>query len=199
MKVYISSYGNRYTAFGIQDWLMVKRHTKEVWWQLEPEQFDRYDTFVEKTVLGLQWILDHTINLITDRPQKVKVRIDDYDVWSADITLAHIIHPILVKLNEVKHGSPSVDDEDVPEELRSTSAPPKENEYDTDENFHKRWNWVMNEMIWAFEALVNSEQEHLKFYDEVKGTWDFDTKKLHDDRISNGLRLFGKYYRSLWD
>jgi hypothetical protein len=30
-----------------------------------------------------------------------------------------------------KHGAPFVDDEDVPEELKSTSAPPKENEYDT--------------------------------------------------------------------
>jgi molybdopterin molybdotransferase len=52
-----------------------------------------------------------------------------------------------VELNQIVTG----DDIDVPEELRSTSAPPKENEYDTDANHFARWDWVMDEMIFAFE------------------------------------------------
>ena len=51
-----------------------------------------------------------------------------------DHTLAMIIVPMLKQLKETKHGAPFVDDEDVPEELKSTSAPAKENDWDTDDN-----------------------------------------------------------------
>ena len=49
--------------------------------------------------------------------------------------------------------------EDVPEELRSTSAPPKENDYDTDDNHFKRWEWILNEMIWAFAQKLDDDAE----------------------------------------
>lgn len=81
----------------------------------------------------------------------VKVRIDRWDTWSMDHTLGLIILPMLKQLNETKHGAPFTDDADVPEELRSTSAPPKENDWDTDELHFARWDWIMSEMIWAFE------------------------------------------------
>ena len=71
--------------------------------------------------------------------QTVYVKIDDHDVWSMYHTLAHIITPMLKKLKEIQHGAPYTDDADVPEHLRSTAAPPKENEWDTDENHFKRW------------------------------------------------------------
>jgi hypothetical protein len=51
-----------------------------------------------------------------------------------DHTLSHIVLPMLKQLKKDKHGSPLVDDEDVPEELRSTSAPAKENDWDIDDN-----------------------------------------------------------------
>ena len=55
---------------------------------------------------------------------------------------------------------------------------------------HERWNWVMAEMIWAFEQIAMDDS-----------LMDFDTTdagKQHQQRVNNGLRLFGKYYRSLW-
>ena len=52
--------------------------------------------------------------------QVVEVHIDRWDTWSMDYTLAHIVLPMLRQLKETKHGSPEVDDADVPEELRST-------------------------------------------------------------------------------
>lgn len=145
-------------------------------------------------------------------PKVHYVKIDYWDTWSMDYTLSPIILPMLVQLQRTKQGSPSVDDEDVPEELRSTSAPPKENEWDTDELWHKRWEWVMDEMIWTFTQLSDDDNES-QFYDhsEVdkneknimeqvkKIKCDFDALKAHNDRIQNGLRLFGKYYRGLWD
>jgi hypothetical protein len=130
-----------------------------------------------------------------------------------------IIHPMLIKLKEKKHGSPFVNDEDVPENIRSTSAPPKKNEWDTDELFHDRWDWVLDEMIWTFEQLVD-ENADLQFYsgesdiqwvkkenelfEMVRGSNDthkFDSEGYDawNKRIENGLRLFGKYYQGLWD
>jgi hypothetical protein len=84
-------------------------------------------------------------------PEIKYVKIDRYDTWNMDSTLARIILPMLKQLKDNKHGSPSVDDEDVPEELKSTNASPKENEWDTDENWFKRWDWVLDEIIWTFE------------------------------------------------
>ena len=63
--------------------------------------------------------------------RKIVIHIDDYDTWSMDHTLAPIIAPMLKQLKATKHGAPFVDDEDVPEHLRSTNAKPKENKWDT--------------------------------------------------------------------
>jgi len=71
--------------------------------------------------LILQKVLD------TIRPQITHVKIDRWDTWSMDHTLAHIIITMLKQLKETKHGAPCTDDEDVPEYLRSHMAQPKEN------------------------------------------------------------------------
>ena len=120
----------------------------------------------------------------SNKEQKISVKIDPWDTWSMDVTLAHIIVPMLKQLKETKHGAPHVDDEDVPEHLRKSAAPPTENDWDTDDNYFKRWDWVMDEMIFAFESKQNC-------------TWT--EKYVNQVRIINGLRLFGKYYEGLWD
>jgi hypothetical protein len=133
-----------------------------------------------------------------------------------------------VKLKEQKQGSPNVDDEDVPEHLKSTSAGPKENEWDTDKFHYARWDYVLDEMIWAFEQHTdedcndnqfhhNSDQLDMTFesidsssYSRLKmndqkdpnkpAYWvDEEGKKAHYKRIANGRRLFAKYYQGLWD
>jgi hypothetical protein len=152
------------------------------------------------------------------KKRRVNIRIDNYDVWSADNTLAMIIHPVLVKLKEQKIGSPHVDDEDVPEHLRTTAATPlteeQRNQGCTDDLWEKRWEWVLDEMIWAFEQHANpdwEEQFHsgtsdLNWDDGVlkKGPndtfkFDLEGRKFHMDRMDNGRRLFAKYYFGLWD
>jgi hypothetical protein len=148
--------------------------------------------------------------------RKVKVRIDKYDTWSMDNTLAIIILPMLKQLKETKHGSQWVDNEDVPEHMRHGG--------DDDNWVHYKWEWVLNEMIWAFEQELDNSWED-KF---IHGTPVYDWNKWEDDdgvpyqrvqmtqtnpdywvdrdgireynnRIDNGFRLFGKYYRGLWD
>lgn len=121
--------------------------------------------------------------------RKIQVRIDNYDTWSMDHTLAHIVTPMLKQLKEKNHGAPYVADEDVPEHLRKAAAPPTENEWDTDDNHFKRWDWVMNEMIFAFESKLT----------DWDANFDWDERRVVEERIQNGFVLFGKYYQGLWD
>ena len=167
---------------------------------------DRHNTLLYKLLL---WIDSF-------KRRKIQVRIDRYDTWSMDHTLAYIIVPMLEQLKETKHGAPFVDDKDVPKELKSTSAPPKENEWDTDENHFKRWDYVLDEMIWSFKQKVTDHWESQYYTDtgetkmvkEEDGNYrmvesgiDIDRKGLeaHQKRMSNGFRLFGKYYENLWN
>ena len=155
--------------------------------------------------------------------RKVEIQIDKWDTWSMDNTLAMIILPMLKQLQASKHGSPQVEDKDVPKGLglRSGEAPPKENDWESDDNIHKRWDWVMSEMIWAFEQIVDDDNdsqfhtgEHDIYFEKVddgtgnsemkhgpRDTHVFDKKayKKHQKRIQRGTVLFGKYYRGLWD
>lgn len=152
--------------------------------------------------------------------REVHVRIDPSDTWGMDHTLAHIIAPMLVQLNETKHGAPFTDDEDVPEALKSTSAKPKENEWDTDEFHFDRWGYIMQEMLWGFTQIANDYPDEPQMFKHIgkmqikeqpdgtflvtsSGTEPIEgareLNKAYNKRINNATRLFGKYYRSLWD
>ena len=154
--------------------------------------------------------------------RKNVVEIDDYDVWNADWLLAEIAHPLLVKLKEKKQGAPLVEDENVPEELRSTSCAPKENEWDIDENHFKRWDWVLDEVIFAMQEIANNNENEPPYHtktgtmefgeiDPKKGTgplifngWEstpesIAANKAYHERIQNGCRLFGLHLMALWD
>lgn len=145
-----------------------------------------------------------------DTTRQIEIRIDPFDTWSADHTLALIIVPMLKQLKTTKQGAPLVDDEDVPEHLRSTAAPPKEHEWDVDANHFKRWDWVMDEMIWAMEQVIKDDDGQFYDHSEVNEEADFNTQlhqikidreglQQYHERIQNGCLLFGKYFQSLWD
>ena len=202
MKVYLSKY--RY------HWISPYTVLEKVffWREIDYDEpiIDKWSDRLAPICQGIQKVLDFI------HPKINYVKIDRWDTWSMDYTLSFIVVPMLKQLKETKHGAPFVDDEDVPEELRSTSAPPKENEWDTDENHFKRWDWALNEMIWAFEQNLDNNSEE-KFFDHAE--WDEKEKdfgknlhkikidqpglKAHQDRKANGFRLFGKYYQGLWD
>lgn len=162
-----------------------------------------------KTLLykGLLWLNEQ-------KKRKVHVRIDDHDIFDFNHTLSYIILPGLIKLREKKHGSPYVDDCDVPEEFRSTSAPPKETEWDIDDYHHHRWDYVLNEMIWAFNeiasgadpsfVLVEGETTRTEREDgliEITTTTEYDkeARRAYEERKQKAFEYFGKYYQNLWD
>lgn len=150
--------------------------------------------------------------------RKITVKIDPYDTWSMDHTLALIIHPMLVQLKKTKHGYPNTDPLDVPHIGEGT----RENTYDFDSNAEARWNWILDEMIWAFSQVTDDdaddqfhsgvhdmqskevEVDGIKMYEMIKGPKDthvFDAEGwgAWHARKTNGFKLFGKYYENLWD
>ena len=160
--------------------------------------------------------LDLFTNEPVDRPDRnIQVQIDPWDTWSMDHTLAHIILPMLKQLRNTKHGSPNVDNTDVPEYLCSTDD--KE-----DDKVHLKWDYVLDEMIFAFESKMEDWEEQFWLIkpkvdwhtftnrqpDEdgfiplpwlEEGHLDLEGYKAYQERISNGFRLFGVYFESLWD
>ena len=130
--------------------------------------------------------------------RQISVHIDPYDTWSMDETLAHIILPMLKQLKETKHGSPIVDNEDVPHMPKQGTSRNESAQYDMFESeeqdqmfweqYHVRWNWVMDEMIWAFEMILSEEYWNGLMYE-----------RDINDRVQRGTTLFGKYYKGLWD
>ena len=203
MKVFIGKYKTWWGPYQISELLKYVG--------VSEDRCDRIGKWLADT-----WLMNFCEWIESKRKVKVKIRIDNYDVWSMDHTLSLIILPMLKKLKEIKHGAPNADDEDVPEGLglRSIEAPQKENDWDIDENHFKRWDWIMDELIWTFEQLASEDDGENQFYDHSECTkdsedildWskskvkvDHEGLKKHQERIQNGLRLFGKYYRGLWD
>ena len=166
---------------------------------------DRLGEWLAKT-----WVADFCQWVHDKRQRQVYVHIDNYDVWNMDATLQHIIGPMFIKLKSVKQGSGMVDDEDVPEHLRSTSAPPVEHEWDTDANLHRRYDWLLDEMIWAFNTDHDAAKDAFYDHSQVKDG-DSLSKQImalkvdragleaYEARLQNAYRLFGKYYQTFWD
>jgi len=146
-------------------------------------------------------------------PRIEYVKIDRYDTWNMDHTLALIILPMLKQLRATKHGIPGSfihDGKDGDKEFAEAEL---------------RWNAVMDEMIWAFEEHCKDDGESQFYSGEherltIPIEWDengkatmFEWKKGPNDtfkidmkglrayqkRKQKGFELFGKYYQNLWD
>jgi hypothetical protein len=212
MKIYISNYRNHWLSpYPILE--------KFFFWRKD------YDAYKNEPPKWLQTVCEWNQKFLdTVHPRINYVKIDPYDTWSMDHTLAPIILPMLKQLQKSKQGAPWVDDEDVPDYLKSMNAPRVEYAGETDDNFFLRWDWVLNEEIFAFESKNNDEWiEQFKSgvsditwvdsdeeYDGEKCTemkqgpnhtlvYDWDGINAYEARIQNGFRLFGKYYSGHWD
>lgn len=205
MRVYIGPYKSWLSVYRVASWVPF----------LSEERADKLgDWLLDNT--RLQTVLDY-IN--ENRDRKVKVRIDPYDTWSMDHTLAYMVLPMLRQLKDSKHGSPLVDDEDLPPHMRHTLSRGPD-DYETDDRWiHYKWEWVLNEMIWSFEQELDDHAKDKFFHGDPKFQWELDEEtgystmgqtdseywvdhsglREFESRMQNGFRLFGKYYQSLWD
>jgi hypothetical protein len=255
MKVYIGPYKNWFGPYQLAELICfwAKKEKDEFGFEREPDwvhnfghwlatgswNSDDVDPFSKRKREEHQTLLYKFLLWIDKfKKQRKYIKIDRWDTWSMDSTLAPIILPMLKQLKATKHGSGMVDLEDVPEHLRYTNHETYEdqktfefyNENDEDNpqhcnGVHERWDWVLGEMIFAFEHLVDDawedkyrsgEMDHYSepcawdengkptMYTMKEGpehTYECDYEGLQKEwaRVDNGLRLFGKYFRNLWD
>lgn len=227
MRVKIGKYPSRLMCRWHSNY-MNKKHGYT--WPKERD-WTRFERTLEKVDDAVQSFYNVFNKVYFDRrEQKVDVKIDPWDTWSMDKTLGYIVLPMLKQLKETKHGGPVVDPEDVPEDLRPTIEEIEEVKKNgtTDEKFFDRWEWVIDEMIFAFESQTNDweeqfysgehemvtvpvdwegnevDEEDAEMYRWDKGPndtfeIDFEGMKEYQARISNGFRLFGKYFQNLWN
>lgn len=214
MKVYIGPYIGSWSARKFQQWYLTKKY-KTHYWEIDEEDYDKLDVFVDKLTDWWQDVLNFTINkYLNNKKRDVRIKLHNYDTWGMDHTVALIVLPMLKQLAATKHGSPFTDAEDAPHIGKGV-----DDGYGSDDKLHERWEWILNEMIYAFEAEADEDYEerfHSGVHDVVweknangltemkKGPGDthfFDREAYAKDyeRRKNGLRLFGKYYHGLWD
>lgn len=179
-------------------------------WEDSRNQFER---FLERLEGELQTVYNFAFNWYLDnKERKVSVKLDYYDHWDAAATMAHVILPLLVKIQETKQGAPWTDDQDVPEGFQRSHAVLDEDGH-SDSLWFERWDWILREMIWAFEQKLRDwEEDFYKFEDVPEDENDPDTfmglkcvwedrpgRDAHQARMQNGFRLFGVYFECLWD
>jgi hypothetical protein len=217
MKVNIGNYKSWTGPYQIADALCwwVPEDADEHGYKSKPQWVHSFGTWLSTDRQGKDSWLMRLCNWIqSKRHRRISVHIDAYDTWGLDSTLALIVLPMLKQLRATKHGSPYVDDADVPVPIRSTAPGARdrcEEAHDLDEHHFQRWDWVLDEMIWAFEQKVDDNAVD-QFYDHgtsVPGENVMDAvKRVKIDhagleawqaRKTNGFRLFGKYYECLWD
>jgi hypothetical protein len=116
------------------------------------------------------------------KERKIEIRIDSWDCWNLDYTLALIIAPALKKLKELQHGFPCEFSEiDIREDGVN---------YGGNGGGVEAWNVILDKMINAFEEIINDEDADNSsyLYNEEKRAM-----------VQEGLDLFAKYYFALWD
>jgi len=105
----------------------------------------------------------------------------------------------------------------------------KETYNDSFEKGCDRWDEVLDKMIWSFTQIIDDDYDTVYHHGEVEFEWkdseekirnpltgkdeslkemvntnknhwyDYVGHKTHEARIQEGLELFGKHFRSLWD
>jgi len=238
MKVKIGNYTNWFGPYQLAELLMfwVPKEKDEYGFEHTADRVHKFGEWLahgsvepEPTVGDIHkwgdrphtWLYKFLSWIHSKQERTIKVHIDRWDTWSMDNTLAHIILPMLKQLKETKHGGPYVDLKDVPKELHGKKLTKKQKDNgEVDDKHFERWDWVLDEMIFAFETKVDDGRWEEQFetgesdlrwkkledgnYEMVKGPndtreYDWEGRKAYQERISNGFRLFGKYYENLWD
>ena len=206
MKAYIGPYIDYIGPFQLSDFL-------EHFFILERDR-DRIGDWLSKT-----WVNDFCQWLESKRKRINYIKTDSWDSWSADHTMAMLILPIMKDLKNKKQSYGFILDEDVPEELRSTNST-KNHEYDWDDLSQKRYEWVLDEIIWSLDKVIDEswedqfhtgvidinwvqckdDSELMQLHKGPNDTHKFDIEgyREYNKRIDNGLRLFGVYFRTFW-
>ena len=208
MKVILGQYPKEYCTSDLEG--LYRKYIRRLDYNSEAPE-DKMEIRLAKFDRVIQVFLDVTLNKILQFNKRTEiVRIDRSDTLDLYTDLAQIIHPALIEFKKRNDGCFEVKPEDCPFSVNDES----------DTGFsEQRYNWVMDEMIWTFNEVLNdlSQEKFWSgesdfFFEDildttkqrvVKGpnhTRVFDSEAFgqHKARVDNGLRLFGVYYLNLW-
>jgi hypothetical protein len=163
------------------------------------------------------------------KDQRISVEIEPHDTYGFDTTLAYIILPGLIQLRDSQHGIPSefsTDDFSGQQVFEFYEKDEKEAFEDgvhrwkevldkmiwsfqqiIEDNYREKyhhgemeWEWEETDELLA-SPLTGGTCKGFKLIDlNPNDHWvDIEGIQAHDERIQEGLELFGKYYRNLWD
>ena len=163
-----------------------------------------------------------------DSARKIRVRIDRWDVWSMEHTLSLIILPCLKLFRSNMHGYPGcfIEPECASGEVSPHTKPVVSPDDEQEEPGFIKWKAILDKMIWSFEEIANFGLNEPPFPDKIeeikeehvtglgKGmpytrttttyeegaveAWKV-LAKAYQDKVNDGLKLFGEYYQHLWD
>jgi len=129
--------------------------------------------------------------------REVKIKVDEWDIWSVDETLKLIIHPLLILFKKELSSYCEVEEGDALSGLGGLEA----------------WLYVLDRMVEAFDPygepcmedynftfpdLVgngvlslapDNPQEYTRYKEDVS---------VYEEKCKEGLRLFAKYFTGLW-
>lgn len=154
-------------------------------------------------------ITDFLMWIDSKKQRKIKIKIDRYDLWDLEHTLALIILPALMEFrNSKRYGIPMATD--------LAFIPISD---DAEDAQMAAWNEILDKMIWSFQQIVNEEtieddfwiqkpdfegcNTGSEFIERINrgsgGKYDFEARKKYDEKVQEGLDLFSKHFRNLWD
>lgn len=142
-------------------------------------------------IRNLRWIWEPAIikGYIIRAWQRCTRGWSDRDLWSLDYTIAKFALPRLKRLKETKHG--------IPTSMFDDPSSADEESYKIAE---ARWNEIMDKMIWSMDYIANN-REYDYYPDPANDSDERDYYKLEaaEMRFQEGMDLFAKHFRSLWD
>jgi hypothetical protein len=219
VKVYIGPYKNWIGPYQIADkvffWISHQVYESDEEYDQKMSRWDYKLHSCFGSWLSKTWVNTFCNWIDSKKKRDIDIHIEEYDTWNMNHTLALIILPMLKQLRDTKHGSPYVEPEDVPHIGKGE----KTDFGCSDDKVHERWEWIINEMIYAFEAEADEDWDQQFYSGESDISWeklpngncemqkgpkdtfkvDQEAMKADEERRKNGRILFGKYYGGLWD
>jgi len=119
--------------------------------------------------------------------RKIDIKIDHWDTWNMDSTLAMIIYPMLLQLKDTKHGIPGefveVGGEDYGDQTCFDYY--KETHDDAWKEGAKKWDDVLDQMIWSFRQLACEDYDSQYHHGDAAYDWE-ETGNLYPNPV-NGV------------
>jgi len=217
MKVYLGKYGTYWS-----NWYLTGKIYKLIYRNkfdfLSDDEYDakiKIEKYLDKIIPEWFWKF---VNFFTNR-RYTYIKIDDYDIWSLDHTLSMIILESLRKFkqsyidSEVKGiPGPFLTDPEYENQMCFDFYQSAYNEQSDIDN----WIRTLDKMIYSFDSIVNDGKS--KFFDHSECTdlhenmsgdefTDSINKikvdkiglEIHYQKVDEGLLLFSKYFKNLWD